>query len=351
MNAPHFSPDAGAADTPVAAHYFDGRSSRLHHVWLEVRDGCAVLAGDLQRSCPLHELRVSERSRHALRKVTFPDGAYLEVRDVPAFERLLARSGHEDPLVVRWQQSWRGALGAAGATAALLVASYLWLLPAAAGWVAEALPVSIERQLGDGVLAVFDGRIFLPSEMTAARQQELTAEFGRLLPPRDGAPAWRLVFRRSRIGPNAFALPSGDIVLTDDMVKLLQDDQALMGILAHELGHLHQRHLTRRIVQSSAVAATTGLLFGDVSSVLTTLPALALDLKYSRDAERDADDYAIAMLTLNGIQLSHLAEAFVKLRKQELRGSADEQANAAGSYLSTHPATAERIARIRAAQP
>jgi Zn-dependent protease with chaperone function len=352
MSASYPSQGAGPAGTPVAAHYFDGRTSRLHHVWLDVRDGSAVLEGDVQRSCPLPELRVSERSRHALRKVTFPDGAYLEVRDQPAFERLLARTGHHDTLIVRWQQSWRGALAAAGATAAVLVASYLWLLPAVAGWVAEALPATVERQLGDGVLAVFDGRIFRPSRLSLARQQELTAEFGRLLPPRDGAPAWRLLFRQSRIGPNAFALPSGDIVLTDDMVALLQDDLAVMGVLAHELGHLHQRHMTRRIVQSSAVAATTGLLFGDVSPVLTTLPALVLDLKYSRDAERDADDYAIAMLNLNGIPLSHLAEAFVKLRQQEQRGSGGADGEPAGdSYLSTHPASAERIARIRAAQP
>ena len=349
IGAPHTQhDDTGSA--PVAGHYFDGRSSRLHHVWLEVRDGRAVLDGDVQRSCPLDELRVSERSRHALRKVTFPDGAWLEIRDQSAFDQLLARTGHRDRLVVRWQQSWRGALAAAAGTVAVLAASYLWLLPAAAGWIAETLPVSVERQLGDGVLAVFDGRIFRPTRLTSARQQELTAEFGRLLPPRDGAPSWRLVFRSSRVGPNAFALPSGDIVLTDEMVALLQDDLAVMGILAHELGHLHQRHLTRRIVQSSAIAATTSLLFGDVSSVLTTLPALALDLKYSRDAERDADDYAIAMLNLNGIPLGHLAEAFIKLRQQELRGSGNG-ARAADSYLSTHPATAERIARIRAAQP
>ncbi len=352
MNAPHAQPhDSDRAGAPVAAHYFDGRSSRLHHVWLAVRDGVLLLDGDAQRSCGLHELRVSERSRHALRKVTFPDGAYLEIRDQAAFERLLASTGHHDGLVVRWQQSWRGALAAAAGTVAVLAASYVWLLPAVAGWVAESLPASIERQLGDGVLAAFDAQLFLPTRLSSARQQELTAEFGRLLPPRDGAPSWRLVFRRSRIGPNAFALPSGDIVLTDEMVALLQDDLAVMGVLAHELGHLHQHHLTRRIVQSSAVAATTGLLFGDVSSVLTTLPALALDLKYSRDAERDADDYAIAMLNLNGIPLSHLAEAFVKLRQQEQRGNGDGRADPADSYLSTHPASAERIARIRAAQP
>jgi Zn-dependent protease with chaperone function len=250
-------------------------------------------------------------------------------------------------------QRSRRMLAAAGAAAGVLLAGYLWLLPAAARWAADSLPPQTERQLGQGVLAVFDGRIFLPTELPVTRQQELATEFGRLLPPRDGAPAWRLVFRRSRVGPNAFALPSGDIVLTDEMVKLMPDDLALMGVLAHELGHLHQRHLTRRIVQSSAIAASSALLLGDVAPVLAMLPALALDLKYTRDAEREADDYAVAMLAQNGIAPGHLADAFVKLRQAEVRrqGGSGDGGRPPDAYLATHPDSAERIARIQAAQP
>ena len=148
------------------------------------------------------------------------------------------------------------------------------------------------------------------------------------------------MFRKSKIGPNAFALPSGDIVLTDEMVALMPDDAAIMGVLAHELGHLQQRHLTRRIIQTSAVGAGAALLFGDVSTVVATLPPLLLDLKYSRDVEREADDYAIAMLRQNGIALEHLAQVFVALGKLD-QGT---------PYLSSHPASTERIARIRAAQ-
>jgi len=336
----------------VAAVYFDGRSSRLHQVLLTVRDGVAYLEGDAQRACALGQLRVSERSRHGARKVTFPDGAYLEVRDGAGFARLLQETGHRDSWVVRAQQSWRAVLLAAGATVLVLALGYAYLLPAAAGWMAEAMPVSLERRLGAGVLEAFDGRVFLPSALPAPRQAQLRAAFARLLPPdaealpggaqSGNAPDWRLVFRRSRIGPNAFALPSGEIVLTDEMVALLQDDQAVMGVLAHELGHLHRRHMTRRIIQGAAVGAGTALLFGDASTLLSTLPALALDMKYSRDAEREADDYAIAMLRRNGIALDHLARVFERLRQQDKAGGELP-------YLSSHPASAERIARIRAA--
>lgn len=324
----------------VAARYFDGHSSRLYHVSLRVEDGHAVLAGDLERRCPLAQLHVSERSSHAVRKVSFPDGAYLEIADHAAFISLLHASGHRDSWVVRLQQSWRGALLAMVATLLALWLSYQYLLPLAARAIAYALPVSVERQLGQGVLDMLDRHVFAPSELPEARQQQLRTRFASLALPNDSALAHRIVFRKSKIGPNAFALPSGDIVLTDEMIKLMPDDQAIMGVLAHELGHLQRRHLTRRIIQTSAVGAGAALLFGDVSTVVATLPPLLLDLKYSRDVEREADDYAIAMLRHNGIALEHLAQVFVALGKLD-HGT---------PYLSSHPSSAERVERIRAAQ-
>ncbi|TYQ12599.1 UNVERIFIED_ORG: peptidase M48-like protein [Zoogloea ramigera] len=330
-------------DTPaVTGRYFDGKTSRLHRVTLTVTDGMAHLAGDVERSAPLASLRVSERARHAARKVSFDDGAWLEVDDRAAFAQLLANTGHRDTGVVRAQQSWRGVLLALGVTVGVVVASYVYVLPAAAVWVANALPVKVERQMGQGVLEILDKRALGPSKLAAARQEQLRRQFAALTAPEPDAPTWKLVFRSSRIGPNALALPSGDIVMTDELVNLLKDDQAVMAVLAHELGHLHRRHLTRRLVQSSAVAAATWVIFGDISAMLTALPTVALDMKYSRDAESEADDYAVAMLRRNGIDPEHMAQAFVKL--------GEESGDRMSPYLSSHPATGERIARIRAAR-
>jgi len=324
----------------VVACYFDGKTSRRHQVRLRVDGDAAVIAGDVERSCPLAQLRVSERSVHAVRKVSYPDGAYLEVADRAGFAALLDATGHRDGVVVRLQQSWRGALTAAAATVAVLVLGYLFVLPPAASLLAHALPLAVERRLGDGVLDLLDQHVFAPSALPPARRERLSARFERLLPPYPGTPPHHIVFRKSRVGPNAFSLPSGDIVMTDEMVRLMPDDDALMGVLAHELGHLHERHLTRRIIEGSAVAASATLLLGDVSSVIAALPPLLLDLKYSRDAEREADDYAIAMLRHNGIAPEHLADVFVVL---------GAGADTLPAYLSSHPASPERIAHIRAA--
>lgn len=322
----------------IPAVYFDGKTSRRHAVELTVEDGNAVLDGDVQRTCPLGDLRVSERARHAARKVTFPDGAYLEVLDSPGFNALLAATGHRDSLVVRMQQSWRATLLACAATVLLLAAGYLYGLPLAAEAVTKALPEGTERAIGRGTLDLLDQRLLAPSALPLERRAAIAERFKALAPPRQGAPAYEILFRKSRIGPNAFALPSGQIVLTDEIVRLVNDDDAVTAILAHELGHLHERHLLRRIVQSSVVGAAAAVLFGDISSVVAGVPVLMLDMKYSRDAELEADDYAIAMLKANGIPASSLALAFEKLGKKSVE---------APPYLASHPSATERIKRIR----
>lgn len=325
----------------IAAWYFDGRTSRRHYVSITVQDGMVRLCGDVERECVFADARISERAKHGPRKVRFADGAYLEVLDTSAFNALLGSINHQDSLVVHLQQSWRGALAALVATVAVLTLSYFYALPLLAEGAANALPVGAEHALGRGTLSFLDAHLMAPSQLPNAQRQRLTRAFHILATARPGAPEYEIVFRKSEMGPNAFALPSGQIILTDEIVALVDDEQAVMGILGHELGHLQHRHMTRRIIQSTAIAATATALFGDVSAVVANLPTLMLDMKYSRDAEREADDYAIAIFKSNGISLDRLATVFEKLSK--VSGEPPP-------YLSSHPASSERIKHIRSAQ-
>jgi Zn-dependent protease with chaperone function len=327
-----------AADA-LAAAYFDGMTSRRHRVTLQVDRGVASIRGDVERQCPLAELRVSEASRHGARIVTFPDGAYLEIEDRLAFSALLAGTGHRGTLVARLQQSWRATLLAAAGMALALLLLWRFALPLLADAVAAAVPAGVEQALGKRVLEEMDRRMFATTALSDAEQQRIAAQFDRLAATLEGAPHYRLLFRKSRIGPNALALPSGQIVLTDELARLLgDDDEALMGVLAHELGHLQRRHLMRRVVHGAATGAATMALFGDASAMLATVPAVLLDLKYSRDAELEADDFAAALMEAAGLDRARLALAL-----ERLAGDGEP----AHAYLSSHPATAERADRLR----
>lgn len=325
----------------VEGCYYDGRTSRKRAVTVAIEDGVVHMRGDAHRDCPLREMQVSERSVHAARKLEFPDGAFVEFTDTPAIDAMLAAAGHADGIAVRLTQSWRNALMALVTTTAILVGSYVFLLPAAARLMAQALPVSVERTLGAGILGFLDEHVLKPTALPPERQRELAQAFRGLRAPVEGAPEFRLLFRSSKLGPNALALPSGEIVITDDMVKLAASDDEVMAVLAHELGHLHERHLTQRLIQTSAVAAASMLIFSDASALVSNLPTLMLDLKYSRDVESSADDYAVAMMKANGLPADALAELFERLDK--------EVGGPEMPYLATHPVTKERAARIRAA--
>jgi predicted Zn-dependent protease len=164
----------------------------------------------------------------------------------------------------------------------------------------------------------------------------------------EGADGYRLELRSSkRLGANAFALPSGEVVVTDQLVELAKKDDELVAVLAHEIGHLRQRHGLRRLLQDSATVLLIAAVTGDLTSIVSlasALPAILLQAKYSRDFEREADEFALDYMKRHDIP----PESFgaILLRMEERRGAAADIPD----YLSTHPATRERAERSRVAR-
>lgn len=357
-------PAPTAAPATVAAAYFDGRSSARHAVVLAVADGHVSVRGEgIDRRDPLVTVRLSERMGAAPRLVTFADGGFCEVRDHATFERLLEASGHRESVVVRMQSSWRWAVAAVGACVAAVVWAYFMGVPLLADIVAKRAPPAVTTRLSEMSLEFFDRRILKPSKLPAERRAELADKFARLVPP-DGAPvAHQVLFREGRgVGANAFALPSGTIVVTDELVRIADDDNEILAVLTHELGHVHERHGLRLVLESSIVGLAVTWYLGDFSSLAAGVPAALMRARYSRDHERDADAYAARMLLANGLSPMLLATMLEKLEHShrppapaDRAASADGDAGHEGrhddevlDYLSSHPATEERIAALRA---
>ena len=267
--------------------------------------------------------------------------------------------------------AWSGfptwALVAILVTAGVLVAGYLFGVPVAARAIAERLPPSIAERLSDEVMKSLDGSgMTKPSNVPQARQDAIGALFAGWRAPQGETVPYRIVYRDFAHGANAFALPSGLIVVTDELVKLTDDDRLIAAVLAHELGHVKEKHGLRQAVQASIVSVVLAWWLGDVSSLIATLPTLLLQAKYSRELEQSADDYAARMLRANGLAPGLLADMLEKLEASQrpADGEPDAQAEAAGKsgdervqrrrgkspldYLSSHPATRDRLARLRA---
>jgi Zn-dependent protease with chaperone function len=230
----------------------------------------------------------------------------------------------------------------------MLVAGYQWGLPLAADRLAQHLPPSIEKTMGDRGLAAMD-KYLRPSQLAAAEQTYLRNLFAAMQAPRGEKPAYRLEFRSSPMGPNAFALPNGVIVMTDELLHMTEDDDAILGVLSHELGHVQRHHSGRHLLQALGVGVVLNLWLGDAPGAMAAIPAILLSQKHSRDFEREADQYAIDMISANGRPLGSLATLFESMAAAKAEDEAEAEAVDEGEdYLSSHPSDAERIAKLRA---
>lgn len=338
-----------APSVTVSARYFDGRSARAQSVCLHFSATGVVVEGEAGEWClPAGEFSVSEALGATPRSLTLADGQSFEVSEVAALARGLSLLGRREAAVTRWQQSWRGVCAALVATVLLVLVAYQWGLPALSRGLAAAAPAAVSEHLAQQTLAFLDRGVTRPSHLPEARQTALRTQAQQWFPPTAGGPGWRLQFRASALGPNALALPNGDIVVFDALVELAEDDEQVLAVIAHELGHVAQRHGLRQLIQSSLVGFVAGVYFGDLSSLVSGLAAGLLEAGYSRAFELEADAYAVARLRALGREPHLLAEMLQRLEAAHAAETATATAGRSPGWLDSHPDTAERITRILA---
>jgi Zn-dependent protease with chaperone function len=346
----------------TAAAYFDGHSARLHRVEVAAAGGTVIVTGPgIARVYPAGQARLSEPFDAAPAVVYFDDGARCEVAAEDG--KLLAGAlGYCASRVVRWQAHWQAALAALVLLVALLGAGVLWGVPAVAELVAQRLPASADASLGRSVLAGLTRQgLVAPTRFSVERLVELNQVLDKVRPQHPRIPIRLLVFNSERLGPNALALPDGTIVLTDQMVRVILGEGGtfgdaevaqLAGVLAHEIGHIERRHGTRVLARTSLTAALSAALFGDFSAVAAGVPALLMNMSYSREMEDDADRYAIAALQERRIPLNPLGDLLLALDaspRARMMRDLPQWLSRGIDYTASHPAATERVAQLRAA--
>ena len=326
----------------IGATYFDGQSAKRYQVQVDIRFGRVLVTGDgIARDEPIGAVEITEPLGRTPRLIRFPDRAFCEISDAQAFAALLARNHLGTGVVSQWEGSRRWIVFSAIGFVLLIWVGYRFGLPLAASFVADRLPAAAVNGLGAHVLAVLDRTMFSPSAIPIERQARLMISFEALrLPGETDTWQHQILFRRAdALGANALALPSGEIVLTDGIVSLAQDDRELLAVLAHEAGHVQRRHGVRHLLQNSVVALLITWYVGDVGTLAAAAPTAMLQAKYSRDFEREADEYAAQALRRNGIDLDHMRNILERL--------AGSHGGPAASYLSSHPPTEERLRQLR----
>jgi Zn-dependent protease with chaperone function len=356
---------------------FDGRTAAAHPASVRL-DGTTLVIESQGREqrMSLADARISEPFEAAPRLVCTAAGETFEVADAQRFTRALEQSGYPVSPVVRLQRHAPAATGALAVLLASFVAAYLYGVPAAARWAARQTPRAAQERLGEQVLAVLEETFLAPSALPEAERTTITARFAgaaeRIAP---GEPV-RLEFRsvqsderedahsepanaeepaesepqsadpeaesgeREHGMINALSLPGGIIVVLDGLVEAATPEQ-VFAVLGHELGHVVLDHSMQSVYRSAGVAALAGLAWGDFSGVAASVPTALGMLRYDRQLEAEADDYAVSFLGMEGLSAETLCAFFRSILAVEAGPPADFP-----EFLSTHPDTNKRIARI-----
>jgi Zn-dependent protease with chaperone function len=334
----------------LVANWFDGQQGLARPVEVWLQEGLLHF-GDQQ--LPLDRVQWPERLRHGRRLMVLQGGGVLSFPDAAAFDAWADATGHRPGLIERWQLSWHLALMALALVTALFAAGWRWGLPWASDRIVERIPLAAEQPVGEQFMAYVDKQWLRPSQLSEAEQRAWRERFGRMLAQArasgmDVPEHWQLHFRRTTaaLGPNAFAMLGGQMCVTDELIELLKDEpDAVLTILAHEAGHLQNRHALRNAVRTGVVAAATALWLGDFSSFLNGLPILLASNGYRREFEQEADAFAREVARKGGADPARIAIFFERIRKQY--GEAAESPLAIS--FSSHPADSERIAFFKAA--
>ena len=144
---------------------------------------------------------------------------------------------------------------------------------------------------------------------------------------------------------NAFAIPGGHVYVYTGLLKYLDSEAALAGVLAHEIAHAERRHATSRMTKAYGLAMIQNLVLGNNASETSQLIASALSqgilLKNSRVDEDQSDEYSIKYLQSTKYYPGAVKFFFEKMRDD---GKIDRGGSGIATFLSTHPDPIERIA-------
>lgn len=340
----------------IEGKWFDGITSKSTAATLRITgDGrCfiqCIVEGVPQQSKEYMKPHISARLAHTPRYITFSDDQLFETEDNSSVDLALERLKQENWLqgVHRLESRKRNVLIALVFLLIFAFVTVKFVVPTGSRLIAQRLPVSLLNTTSKQTLAFLDKTLLQKSELQDEKKQQLRIFFQPTLDDHPDFPL-RVLFRKGdTVGPNAFALPDGTIVFTDELIKLSENNTELLGILTHEIGHIVHRHSLRRLIQNSILSFAILSITGDssgISEIFLGLPLVLTELGYSRRFELEADRYSIDFLRGKNIDPQHFANILSRLDSHAKKDNGGNEDSAIENYLSTHPATTERIQTI-----
>lgn len=221
--------------------------------------------------------------------------------------------------------------------------------------VVAVFPMSWEAQIGQNSYKTMSLTLFKPSNISYKKRSMISLRGQELIKTSGLSHNPQIIFHRSTLlGANALAFPGGPIVITDDLVALLDEDDLVLAVIAHEIAHIKERHSLAQIVDTVGFIALASLLFGGNDSVIEELSAVAVNLgslKNSRGFEKEADLIGMRILENAGLSSNLLKKAIKRIvhhycEKSQIGNKENCFSESNLGWLSSHPSNSERLEYI-----
>ncbi len=338
--------------------YYDGVSAVPHHVTVQVRpNGMQIIArSGSQLSWRYQDVRQTQ-GKYEGEEVRFERGNGICETLAIADSKILYSLHEVAPDQVshfhnpaRRRQRFSLTILAGIASIPLLWAAFSWGIPWMSGPITTLIPISWEEELGEILTTKF-----APPEKQCTDQQvveslqTIVATLSRSI---ESNPYSFTVHIVDNPTVNALAAPGGQIIIFRGLLKNTQSANEMAGVLAHEMQHVLHRHSLRLIVQQASMGIVVGALSGDVSGIMTfglQAAHVLQTLSYSRDKEEHADKLGLLLLLRTGINPEGMIQFFKSINPEPKEKKKALQP--LSHYFTTHPATDERIQRLRALIP
>lgn len=282
--------------TQFSARFFDGKSSAATVVDVLVLDQTLleIRSDGNQQSFAVSDCTFEAPLGNTRRIILLPDNGRLETDDFDTYDSL--QDSLNPGLGLKWthwlERKWRWVLASFACLVVFTIALFIWGVPWAAHVVAHSIPVEAINELGAGTLESMDEYFMDPSHLSVEERAQYLIWFSEISKDFPNEHSYHLYFRSSELGANAFALPDGSIVFTDEIIELMSGKEEFQAVAAHEIGHVIHRHSMQMVLRDTGIFIFISAFLGDVASVsslTSAIPTLLIENSYSRSFEKEAD--------------------------------------------------------------
>ena len=318
---------------------------------IELEDG-AIYRGEIST------LTVSERLGNIKRKITLEDGSIFITDNNSAIDEIF-KEHHKINSFIHNLETHIGWIAVALLiTIASTFSFFKWGVPWTSKKIAHSLPYETNRLISLGTMEFLDKYMFKESNLTKENRDKITQHFYQKIAPLslndEEQIIYKLYFRSWKMNdidiPNALALPSGDIIVTDKFIELSKNQNEIDAVLLHEMGHVVYRHGLEMMIEGTFITVAVMMISGDGSGIGDMgigLGSALVSSSYSRGHESQADLYAFKKMLIAKINPKAFSNIMNRMTEyishEENRTKRDKDDSKILDYFASHPTTKKRV--------